>query len=184
MERVLCEKCCGCTACSDVCPKDAIRMQADLKGFQIPVVDSQKCVDCGLCIKVCPLKNEHKTDTEQVYYVAKLKDEEKKLKSQSGGMFAAVAESVLQKHGVVYGVVVDKKLDVVYKRATTKRDMYKMRGSKYVQAKIGDSFLSVKADLEKDKWVLFSGTPCYVHGLTMFLKKHKTSTDKLFPKTG
>lgn len=173
------DNCCGCTACCHICPKDAIQMKDDNKGFQKPVVDPQKCIDCGLCTKVCPLKNEHKSCTEQSYYVAKLKQDKKKYKSQSGGAFVALAESILARHGVVYGVVIDKNFDVVYKRATTKQGMYKMRGSKYVQAKIGDSYLSVKYDLENNCWVLFSGTPCHVHGLLMYLQKCKTATEKL-----
>ena len=43
--------CCGCTACFNICPKNAISMQPDEEGFLYPVVDQEKCVDCGLCEK-------------------------------------------------------------------------------------------------------------------------------------
>ena len=45
--------CCGCSACVNVCPHDAISMQPDKLGFPYPVVDADKCVDCGLCDAVC-----------------------------------------------------------------------------------------------------------------------------------
>lgn len=34
--------CCGCTACFNICPKNAISMQPDEEGFLYPVVDQIK----------------------------------------------------------------------------------------------------------------------------------------------
>ena len=48
-------KCCGCTACANICPKDCITMKADDEGFLYPVVDENNCVKCGLCEKACPV---------------------------------------------------------------------------------------------------------------------------------
>lgn len=45
------ENCCGCTACANICPHDAITMEADKLGFIYPQIDYEKCVDCGLCAK-------------------------------------------------------------------------------------------------------------------------------------
>lgn len=50
------EKCCGCTACYSICPKQAISMQPDEEGFDYPVIDEEKCVRCEMCLKVCPIK--------------------------------------------------------------------------------------------------------------------------------
>ena len=46
-----------------------------------------------------------------------------------------------------------------------------MRGSKYVQSDLGDSFHQVKELLEAGTPVLFSGVPCQVDGLKHFLGK-------------
>lgn len=46
-------ECCGCTACREVCPYNAIEMKPDEEGFIYPVVDHDKCVKCMLCKKVC-----------------------------------------------------------------------------------------------------------------------------------
>ena len=51
------ENCCGCTACYSICPKQAIIMIEDEKGFKYPKIDETKCIKCHLCEKVCPIKN-------------------------------------------------------------------------------------------------------------------------------
>ena len=48
-------KCCGCNACGDICPKDAITFKIDIEGFWYPEVNMDCCIDCGLCEKVCPI---------------------------------------------------------------------------------------------------------------------------------
>lgn len=50
------EECCGCTACSAICPKEAISMVEDDEGFEYPQVDAERCVRCYLCLKVCSFK--------------------------------------------------------------------------------------------------------------------------------
>lgn len=50
------EECCGCAACSDTCPMDAILMEPDEEGFDYPIIDEKKCVRCLRCIRVCPFK--------------------------------------------------------------------------------------------------------------------------------
>ena len=49
--------CCGCNACGDVCPKNAITFVKDIEGFWYPKVDESTCINCGLCEKVCPILN-------------------------------------------------------------------------------------------------------------------------------
>ena len=44
-----------------------------------------------------------------------------------------------------------------------------MRGSKYVQSRIGGVYAQVKADLKNNRKVLFTGTPCQVEGLRNYL---------------
>ncbi|MBQ8434815.1 MAG: 4Fe-4S binding protein, partial [Oscillospiraceae bacterium] len=44
--------CCGCGACFNICPKNAITMQEDMYGYIYPAINSSVCVDCGRCQKV------------------------------------------------------------------------------------------------------------------------------------
>ncbi|SKB63926.1 4Fe-4S dicluster domain-containing protein [Lachnospiraceae bacterium] len=51
------EDCCGCYACENMCPVNAIKMEPDETGFMYPLINADICVGCGMCIKVCPIKN-------------------------------------------------------------------------------------------------------------------------------
>lgn len=93
-------KCCGCTACYAVCPKNAITMQADSEGFKYPVVDKDKCIDCGLCCKVCPLDAKlEKTEDKQIAVACTAKDENLTKQSSSGGGIRYSGEYVYKKTG-------------------------------------------------------------------------------------
>ena len=104
-------------------------------------------------------------------YAVKHKDEATRVASRSGGIFTALSDQVLSNGGVVYGCVLTDKFDAVHIRADNEKDRNRMRGSKYIQSKLGDTFKSVKADLDAQNSVLFSGTSCQVAGLKKYLGK-------------
>lgn len=91
--------------------------------------------------------------------------------SRSGGIFTALSDYVLDQCGVVYGCVLTEDFKAVHVRADDEVGRNAMRGSKYIQSKLGDTFGSVKTDLETGSEVLFSGTSCQVAGLKKFLGK-------------
>lgn len=99
-------------------------------------------------------------------YAAIFNNNEIREKSSSGGIFSALAE----KFDVVYGVAMT---DDCYgaEMIRVEGDISPLRGSKYFQAKVGDTFKQVKKDLEEGRKVLFSGTGCQINGLSMFLGK-------------
>ena len=47
-------KCAGCMACVDICPKGAIKIEDSLVAYNA-VMDEEKCIDCGACADVCPV---------------------------------------------------------------------------------------------------------------------------------
>ena len=51
------KKCCGCTACVNVCPQKVIYMVENSEGFYYPKIVDKGCIECGLCIKSCPALN-------------------------------------------------------------------------------------------------------------------------------
>lgn len=165
--------CCGCTACASICPKGAIKMEADFEGFLYPKVDKDKCINCGLCDKICPILNKNKIkDTKyQKAYSLQCKDKKILKTSTSGGFFTPLAEYIINNDGVVYGVGFDDDLMICHKEAETIDEIQEFRGSKYVQSYLGDIFKKVKKRLENNRLVLFSGTPCQVEGLKSFLRK-------------
>ena len=165
-------KCCGCTACYAVCPKNAITMQADSEGFKYPVVDKKKCIDCGLCCKVCPLDTKlERSEDKQVAFACTAKDETFTKQSSSGGAFAILANIFIKNQAVIYGAAFDDDWNVKHIGVDNKAELKKLYTSKYVQSDMGNTFKTVKTDLNRGKEVLFAGTPCQVAGLKCYLGK-------------
>ena len=63
--------CCGCSACEQICPKNAIKMKPDDRGFLYPVIDNSLCVECGACKRVCAFQNGYEKNRAQKAYAIK-----------------------------------------------------------------------------------------------------------------
>ena len=165
------EKCCGCNACVQKCPKSCIAMQEDKEGFFYPLVDMEFCIDCGLCEKVCPVINQNESRKPFKAYAARNNNEEIRMQSSSGGVFTLLAEKILHEGGVVFGARFDENWEVKHDYTETIEGLAAFRGSKYVQSRIEDNYRKAEQFLKQNRKVLFSGTPCQVAGLRRFLKK-------------
>lgn len=164
--------CTGCTACASICPKNAINMIADEEGFKYPVIDKEKCIECNLCSKICPMLKKYGNEGKKInFYAAYNKNKKIRNESTSGGFFSALAEKVIDQQGVVYGAIFDSNFNVVHCGIENKEELYKFRGSKYVQSDLGKVFIEIKEKLQNDRLVLFSGTPCQIYGLKSYLQK-------------
>ena len=53
-------------------------------------------------------------------------------------------------------------IKVSHIRVTSEDDLYKLKGSKYVQSTVGSAYKDAITDLKAGKKVLFIGTPCQV----------------------
>lgn len=104
-------------------------------------------------------------------YAVHHKDESVRAVSRSGGIFTALSDKILEKGGVIYGCILSEDFNAIHIRADGAEIRNKMRGSKYIQSKLGDTFNYVKQDLDNGRIVLFSGTGCQIDGLKRFLKK-------------
>lgn len=106
-----------------------------------------------------------------VVYAVKHKNFDIRMASRSGGVFTAFSDCILSENGVVYGCVLNENFEAEHIRADNENDRNRMRGSKYIQSNLGDTFRQVKNDLQNGKKVLFSGTSCQIAGLKGFLQK-------------
>ena len=159
------KECSGCTACMNICPKNAIKMIEYKEGFKYPYIDKEKCINCGACFKICPNIKKDETNTIKEIYGVKHKDKNEQKTSRSGGAFVALSDYVLDLDGVVYGVELKEDFSAVHNRAVNKEQRDKFKGSKYIQSDMQDIIKKVQKDLKEGKKVLFSGTPCQVAGV-------------------
>lgn len=185
-------KCTGCTACYNSCPKNAISMVEDSEGFKHPVIDQEKCINCGLCKRVCPVLNTKENSSLNKCYVGYSKNEEEKMKASSGAIFSLVANYILDNGGEVVGAAFDNNMKLKHVAVSKKEDLDKLKGSKYLQSDLDNIFSYIKEVL-KNKKVLFVGTPCQVAGIKAFIKNsdnlyvldlvcHGVPSPKLFAK--
>lgn len=163
--------CCGCSACEQICPQNCISLKPDHEGYWYPLVNKERCIECHLCEKACPVINQYSEREPLDVYAAINKDEQIRSKSASGGIFTIVAEKVINRGGVVFGVKFDKEWNVIFGYTETIEGLEDFRRSKYVQAWVGDSYTKAHDFLKQDRLVLFVGTPCQIAGLKKYLRR-------------
>lgn len=165
-------ECTGCRACEAICPKKSITLIEDSEGFLYPNADDS-CIQCGLCNKVCPTFNSSyygQKNFESFTIAAKHKNEDVWFKSTSGGAFTGICESLQHKNAVVFGAVYDH-YNVIHASADSIDEIDKFRKSKYVQSDLKGLHEEIYDLLNKNRNVIFSGTPCQIAGLKNFLGK-------------
>ena len=163
--------CNGCTACVNVCPVSCIKMHTDDEGFKFAKANESICINCSLCVETCPIQSPWDKKEPLKTLASYNKKQEICLKSSSGGIFTLLAEDILEQGGVVFGACFTSDWDVEIDYIENKDELQKFRGSKYVQANVGDAFAKVEQFLKQGRKVLYTGTPCQVAGLNHCLHK-------------
>lgn len=165
------ERCMGCMVCMNQCRNDAIKMKKDSFGCFYASVDYERCIGCKRCEKSCPVIS----DFGKVFYekpevyAAISKDQKRRLYSTSGGIFPILAQYMIRSGGYVIGAVYDENLMVKHTITNTEDGLLPMYQSKYVQSKSGYIYRKVERVLKEGKQVLFSGTPCQISALYLYL---------------
>lgn len=163
-------KCVGCHACYSCCPLGCISMTEDEEEFLYPSVDKGKCVNCGKCEIVCPvIRRPSLRNYAETCFAAYSKKDYTRWKSSSGGVFSVFAETTIKHGGVVFGAAFDSEFQVHHVQITSLDELGKLRGSKYVQSRIEETYREAKKYLKNGREVYFSGTPCQIDGLKNYL---------------
>lgn len=167
-------ECSGCGACTAVCPKKCLTMEADREGFRYPESDIEQCINCDICENICPVRHEtflpERNDPPDVF-AAINKDEAVRIDSTSGGLFSALAQEVFKRGGFVGGAVYFADHSVAHIVTDDPEKLPELRGSKYLESRFEHIFPKVKELLDSGKELFITGAPCQIAALYSYLKK-------------
>jgi acetyltransferase-like isoleucine patch superfamily enzyme/coenzyme F420-reducing hydrogenase beta subunit len=167
--------CCGCNACGDICAHQAISFKTDHEGFWYPEVDLQKCTDCHLCEKVCPILHVDELSdndfTKPKVFGCYHNDIVIRFDSTSGGIFSALAQEMYRQKGYVSGAIYTDTFDVRNFISNDKKDLKRLRSSKYLQSNAEGLYKEIKSLLKAGEKVLACGSPCQMAALRSYLGK-------------
>lgn len=174
IDQVSPRECCICAACANVCPKQAIAFTKPIDGFFYPRIDADVCIGCNLCEKVCPVLNPYAFPVEKgkpEAFAARSTDPDTRQGSTSGAVFYEAGRVILSHGGYVCGAVFDDEFRVKHIITDSEDGLRRMRGSKYAQSDVGDTYIQIKRILERGDEVLFCGCPCQAAALRRVLGK-------------
>ena len=169
------ENCCGCGACVNICPTNAISYSTDKYGFIIPTIDTSKCISCGKCERICPFKNVIDGVSPKKAFAAISKRNDVLLNSSSGGVFYSLAKFIIENRGCVFGATLNENFEIKHVCVETVDDLFKLQKSKYVQSFMGNAYGIAREKLKNGCMVLFSGTPCQIAAMRAFAKGLNTT---------
>lgn len=107
-------------------------------------------------------------------YALARKDADARRLSASGGVFSVFAEHILAQNGVAFGAALKREASTLlpcHCMASSLEELAPLRGSKYVQSDLGNTFAQARQLLEVGKKVLFSDTPCQIAALKAYLRR-------------
>lgn len=180
------ELCTGCGACENICPVTAISRNVDQEGFWYPAVNKNICQQCKKCIGICPLSERKKLDSETEgtewvnVYAAWSLNPEIRYQSTSGGIFSELAIAILERGGVICGAIYDEWHMVRHLITDTKRDIERLRQSKYVQSDMRNIYWEIRDCLQQGKELLFCGTPCQCEGVYHYCRIENIDIQRLY----
>ena len=93
-------KCTGCRACVDICPKNAIVIKDSLDAYNAEI-DGTKCINCNLCHNICQNNNEIKLAKPVKWYQGWAEDENIRNGGSSGGAASALMLAFVESGGYI-----------------------------------------------------------------------------------
>ena len=174
------ESCTGCSACSAICPVNAITMVRDKKGFLYPEV-SDKCIHCNMCINTCQIQSAgHLKHPVPISCYGFKAEDHFRLTSSSGAFYTRLASIFIkQDNSIVIAAKYNDLFSVEHIAYSSSEGINETRGSKYVQSDFSNVYRLVTKAILDNKTTMIVGTPCQIAGLRLYLERKKISEDRL-----
>lgn len=169
-------KCSGCMACIEICPKGAIKIVDSLSAYNA-VIQENKCIACHACHSVCQNSHPAKLMSPIKWYQGWAEEQDLRSHCSSGGIAAAISNAFIEAGGVVCSCTF-KNGKFVFEFAVKNEELRKFTGSKYVKSNPAGIYKDIKKYLKKGWKVLFIGLPCQVSALKNYIGKQYE--DELF----
>lgn len=173
------EKCTGCNACINLCPKGCIHMKNNKIEMKSAFIEEDKCVHCGLCRSVCPQLNELTAESPKECYAAWSNDDSTRKFAASGGIATELCRYLIDKDGLYAGVLLTDTFEAEFILTDNADLLSKVRNSKYVYSDTKQIYTDIAKELANGKSIVFVGLPCQVDGLTRYLSLKKADTTNL-----
>lgn len=176
--KTVCElnKCAGCMACVDICPKGAIEIKDSLSAYNA-VIDEKKCIGCNACHKVCQANHPASAKNPINWHQGWTGNPEMRKECSSGGAATAISKGFLENGGIVCGCTFNEG-KFIFEFAKNEDELKKFIGSKYVKSNPIGIYKEIKSRLKREEKVLFIGLPCQVAALRNFISTDLS--DKLY----
>lgn len=170
----VCEKnkCTGCMACVETCPKNAIKIKDTLEAYNA-VIRDELCIDCKACTRMCQNADAAITFRKTISWCQGWsRNAEKRKKASSGGAAYELSRVVIERGGSVFSCLFSKG-EFVFDEADTVQELEKFSGSKYVKSSPKNIYKKISRKLQSGREVLFIGLPCQVAALKCFTGETK-----------
>lgn len=167
--RLVCDqnKCVGCMACVELCPKSAIHIEDSLDAYNA-VIDESLCCDCNLCHKTCQNNQTVPLYTPLMWHQGYSNDSYVRAKSSSGGVGASLMRAFVAEKGCVCACLF-RDGQFRFEFAEHREDVEQFTGSKYVKSNPSGIYRKLKSILADGGKVLFVGLPCQVAAVKCYV---------------
>lgn len=159
------DKCYGCGACLDICPKGVITLERAL--FSYNAIRNEGCINCHACETICQRVNAVTLTRPLKWFQGWALSDQRNV-STSGGVATEVCRVFAQNGGYVCSCFFSNG-QFCFNIYNSPENAGKSTGSKYVKSDISTSLRSIRTLLQDGNEVLFIGLPCQVGAIKKYV---------------